>query len=107
MTLSIICLLSYRRVLLLCSLWFGRQLLFFFFLMIRRPPISTLFPYTPLSRSIFGPARDMAAGAEGHRRQPRLRPGYRRRRRSAARPAAIAGTARHESVAPGGYRPYR
>src|SRR3712207_7767830 len=26
--------------------------LFFFFLMIRRPPRSTLFPYTPLSRSL-------------------------------------------------------
>src|SRR5256885_5223579 len=28
-----------------------RQLLFFFFLMIRRPPRSTLFPYTTLFRS--------------------------------------------------------
>src|SRR2546426_2772457 len=27
---------------------------FFFFLMIRRPPRSTLFPYTPLFRSPFG-----------------------------------------------------
>src|SRR5574344_2803661 len=33
---------------LLCLLWF---LLFFFFLMIRRPPRSTLFPYTTLFRS--------------------------------------------------------
>src|SRR3712207_8654007 len=30
--------------------------LFFFFLMIRRPPRSTLFPYTTLSRSGFRPA---------------------------------------------------
>src|SRR5690348_18444696 len=30
---------------------------FFFFLMIRRPPRSTLFPYTTLFRSIFGPHR--------------------------------------------------
>ena len=29
-------------------------LLFFFFLMIRRPPRSTLFPYTTLFRSLFG-----------------------------------------------------
>src|SRR5256885_11922162 len=30
------------------------RLLFFFFLMIRRPPRSTLFPYTTLFRSIVG-----------------------------------------------------
>src|ERR1039457_7701296 len=30
---------------------------FFFFLMIRRPPRSTLFPYTTLFRSISGPLR--------------------------------------------------
>src|SRR6266516_6871910 len=30
---------------------FGRLLFFFFFLMIRRPPRSTLFPYTTLFRS--------------------------------------------------------
>src|SRR6202022_4878045 len=29
-------------------------LLFFFFLMIRRPPRSTLFPYTTLFRSVWG-----------------------------------------------------
>src|SRR5947209_15965996 len=29
---------------------------FFFFLMIRRPPRSTLFPYTTLFRSLSGPA---------------------------------------------------
>src|SRR3712207_9567991 len=32
-------------------LYFGAQL-FFFFLMIRRPPRSTLFPYTTLFRSV-------------------------------------------------------
>src|SRR5256885_6704633 len=32
---------------------------FFFFLMIRRPPRSTLFPYTPLFRSPGGRARGM------------------------------------------------
>src|SRR6266487_7034086 len=31
-------------------------LFFFFFLMIRRPPRSTLFPYTTLFRSLPGPA---------------------------------------------------
>src|SRR5206468_11456611 len=43
-------------------------LIFFFFLMIRRPPRSTLFPYTTLFRSAQGPA--------GRRRRPRqtLRP---------------------------------
>src|SRR2546422_6965281 len=52
----------------------------FFFLMIRRPPRSTLFPYTTLFRSLHrrGPARAgrMDAGlahdaAEPHRRAPR------------------------------------
>src|SRR2546430_13259421 len=38
-------------------------ILFFFFLMIRRPPRSTLFPYTTLFRSV-----DLA----GHDRRPRL-----------------------------------
>src|SRR5256885_16561138 len=32
------------------------HLLFFFFLMIRRPPRSTLFPYTTLFRSIISPS---------------------------------------------------
>src|SRR5260370_10108746 len=34
--------------------------LFFFFLMIRRPPRSTLFPYTTLFRSPFGGTRVVA-----------------------------------------------
>src|SRR2546430_15883093 len=34
--------------------------LFFFFLMIRRPPRSTLFPYTTLFRSEGGPRRRLA-----------------------------------------------
>src|SRR5258708_8077724 len=33
-------------------------LFFFFFLMIRRPPRSTLFPYTTLFRSLFRPDLD-------------------------------------------------
>src|SRR5947207_4422874 len=32
----------------------------FFFLLIRRPPRSTLFPYTTLFRSLHGPALDFA-----------------------------------------------
>src|SRR6266545_7198371 len=44
-------------------------LLFFFFLMIRRPPRSTLFPYTTLFRA------DRAPGARGARQRSRLRPG--------------------------------
>src|SRR5256885_17206414 len=37
--------------------------LFFFFLMIRRPPRSTLFPYTTLFRSLLSPPIAMAVGA--------------------------------------------
>src|SRR5256885_9272725 len=49
---------------------------FFFFLMIRRPPRSTLFPYTTLFRSLH---QDLARGSvagddvEHARRQPSLR----------------------------------
>src|SRR2546430_15261067 len=35
----------------------GARFFFFFFLMIRRPPRSTLFPYTTLFRSVQGPMR--------------------------------------------------
>src|SRR5258706_3573152 len=34
--------------------WGAHGVIFFFFLMIRRPPRSTLFPYTTLFRSAFG-----------------------------------------------------
>src|SRR6266446_7403486 len=43
--------LSNLNILLLYSLFYFSFLLFFFFLMIRRPPRSTLFPYTTLFRS--------------------------------------------------------
>src|SRR5256885_10757280 len=36
--------------------------MFFFFLMIRRPPRSTLFPYTTLFRSVAGPCAPDSAG---------------------------------------------
>src|SRR5260370_28136304 len=43
-------------------------LLFFFFLMIRRPPRSTLFPYTTLFRSVHGDEEDEPVqGEEGDR----------------------------------------
>src|SRR2546426_12181176 len=59
--------------------------LFFFFLMIRRPPRSTLFPYTTLFRSPSG-----GRGQAGHPRpggdleiaRPQRRPGAERRPRS-------------------------
>src|SRR3989454_12697384 len=37
---------------------------FFFFLMIRRPPRSTLFPYTTLFRSVQEPAAEQRLGEE-------------------------------------------
>src|SRR2546429_8553490 len=50
-------------------------LIFFFFLMIRRPPRSTLFPYTTLFRSV-GPAheRDRAGGGAAGGEQLLRRP---------------------------------
>src|SRR3712207_7905892 len=55
------------------------MLVFFFFLMIRRPPRSTLFPYTTLFRSAgHGPRRD-AADRGAAPRLDRDRPPGRRR----------------------------
>src|SRR6185312_16716112 len=42
---------------------------FFFFLMIRRPPRSTLFPYTPLFRSSSKPTTETSAGTRSPRRR--------------------------------------
>src|SRR5260370_24187915 len=50
-----------RRVSYCCSLRVGTSAFLFFFLMIRRPPRSTLFPYTTLFRS-----RQLDAGLERH-----------------------------------------
>src|SRR5260221_9720929 len=60
------------------------RFLFFFFLMIRRPPRSTLFPYTTLFRSASPapPIRGPRAPRRAHRRWPRAWRG------SAARPRA-------------------
>src|SRR5215211_8939297 len=55
---------------------------FFFFLMIRRPPRSTLFPYTTLFRSRPRPGRPAAA-----RRRPPPSGRARRRRRTPRRRA--------------------
>src|SRR5574343_359594 len=41
--------------------------IFFFFLMIRRPPRSTLFPYTTLFRSIANVARETRTLRRSHR----------------------------------------
>src|SRR5438876_11133034 len=51
--------------------------LFFFFLMIRRPPRSTLFPYTTLFRSCDHVEQQQCVS----RVRQRKRPGHRRRRR--------------------------
>src|SRR5436189_6239172 len=48
-------LLSFLVAFLSCSVSSTRFVLFFFFLMIRRPPRSTLFPYTTLFRSAAPP----------------------------------------------------
>src|SRR3712207_8641880 len=50
-----------------------KQSIFFFFLMIRRPPRSTLFPYTTLFRSpaeVPGDRRDHRPQARDHRPDP-------------------------------------
>src|SRR5215216_7279601 len=47
--------------------------LFFFFLMIRRPPRSTLFPYTTLFRSRANPDCDRRRRHPNRQRQPRDR----------------------------------
>src|ERR1041385_9357410 len=52
----------------------------FFFLMIRRPPRSTLFPYTTLFRSVPG-----AQGARGQDRRAAWRTGGRRSDRKSTR----------------------
>src|SRR5258707_8393161 len=64
--------------------------MFFFFLMIRRPPRSTLFPYTTLFRSLVqgravhekGPARRCFAGPVDGGGRLQSRPGTQRDRKS-------------------------
>src|SRR5260221_6183202 len=52
------------------------MIIFFFFLMIRRPPRSTLFPYTTLFRSLIR----VHGASPGSSRRARARKGRRRRR---------------------------
>src|SRR3712207_7406191 len=62
------------------------KMLSFFFLMIRRPPRSTLFPYTTLFRSPHGPSLRLPSGRD--RRSPRGRgAGVRRHGRRGTAPA--------------------
>src|SRR4051794_41755912 len=64
---------------------------FFFFLRIRRPPRSTLFPYTTLFRSA-------AAGSPEHRRPLRRLPrGGTRRRRARRRPSSTGPDGRRRA----------
>src|SRR2546429_484337 len=64
------------RLQLLCHDDLYHLTFFFFFLMIRRPPRSTLFPYTTLFRSRDGARPRRGAGAGRRARRPRglLRP---------------------------------
>src|SRR5256885_7639103 len=58
--LSMTCINSVTQTI-ACMLWSGAvRFAFFFFLMIRRPPRSTLFPYTTLFRSRAGRTREDA-----------------------------------------------
>src|SRR3989442_13556423 len=67
---------------------FSRRFIFFFFLMIRRPPRSTLFPYTTLFRSTRRAPGDGNVRAD---RGPELR-SQDRRRRSGGDPEQRRGT---------------
>src|SRR2546426_6569192 len=58
----------HRRVLLFINILGCLRCLLFFFLMIRRPPRSTLFPYTTLFRSLV-----RARSARPHRRRGAIR----------------------------------
>src|SRR5437763_16269790 len=59
-------------------------LFYFFFLMLRRPPRSTLFPYTTLFRSLYGPVIDhfndlhhLTRAGGGDRKSTRLNSSHR------------------------------
>src|SRR3712207_7257201 len=76
----------------------------FFFLMIRRPPRSTLFPYTTLFRSPGYPphrARERAAGLDD-RRRPAARSAAAGLRLGSLRPDAAGGGRAEGTVAPHG-----
>src|SRR3712207_8118176 len=68
----------------------------FFFLMIRRPPRSTLFPYTTLFRSRARPRGGTKRRRDDGRRRPRReRSRERRQRRRAARRSGRRGRGLH------------
>src|SRR3712207_7823628 len=80
------------------------KLFFFFFLMIRRPPRSTLFPYTTLFRSIEEVAAHDPPVTFGHDAvEPRMREeageqtGRNFRRREVARKVVLARSEEHTS----------
>src|SRR3989454_8838637 len=69
-------------------------LLLFFFLMIRRPPRSTLFPYTTLFRSPEAARRPLTAGSSPARPRGRRRPRPTRESRRAPAPRPHRGPVR-------------
>src|SRR5437773_8179473 len=54
------------ELIILNSITIAYSTLFFFFLLIRRPPRSTLFPYTTLFRSVRRPAGTAVVGFPHH-----------------------------------------
>src|SRR5205814_10479751 len=60
-------------ILLILSSLTSMLFLFFFFLMIRRPPRSTLFPYTTLFRSPVHPTAHSGDGGDRRRRRVSVR----------------------------------
>src|SRR3712207_7099716 len=62
--------------------------MFFFFLMIRRPPRSTLFPYTTLFRSMVR-SRRIASRAEGGFGAPTSEPVTRKRAKTPSPPTGV------------------
>src|SRR3989441_11330086 len=72
------------------------SLVFFFFLMIRRPPRSTLFPYTTLFRSLAGrQAGDAHAGDPDPGLRAQVRPDDARRGRGDGRRRGDGGEEAH------------
>src|SRR3712207_1160744 len=76
----------------------------FFFLMIRRPPRSTLFPYTTLFRSPPHPAPHPGDGDEPRRGKDRARPRGARRQVVRGEPALARGAWKAGARAPQGCR---
>src|SRR2546422_5196012 len=78
-----------------CYICLLRSFLMFFFLMIRRPPRSTLFPYTTLFRSRA--ARGHRRGGAGHAIRRGEGPGHRSCGRGGGRRAAGVRSEEHTS----------